>query len=97
MRSTKRAAPTRFLTFAPALPGLCESSAIRGRCEASRLVKRRSERTHFTEADSQSDVRHRGRTFRQQCLGMFDATVVVISMRWHAERLLEGSAEVVRA
>ena len=76
---------------------LCKGPAIRRRRDARRLVERRGERARFAVADGHSDIRHRRRGLRQQQLGAFDATAVVISMRRHAERLLEGPAEIIRA
>src|SRR5258707_7707408 len=76
---------------------LYKGPAIRRRRDARRLVERRGERARFAVADGHSDIRHRRRGLRQQKLGAFDATAVVISMRRHAERLLEGPAEIIRA
>ena len=75
---------------------LCDGQPIRRRRDARRLVERCGERARFAVADGHSDIRHRRRGLRQQKLGAFDATAVVISMRRHAERLLEGPAEIIR-
>src|SRR6476659_3061622 len=74
-----------------------EVSPIRGRREARRLAECGGERACLAEADRQSDLGHRGCGFRQQYLGVLDASAAVISMRRHSERLLEGTAEIVRA
>src|SRR6516162_8468903 len=78
-------------------PELSEASAIRGRCRAGCLAKSRRERTRFAEADRQRNLGDRACWPRQQRLGVVDATSVVIAVGRHAERPLEGPAEMVRA
>src|SRR5262249_2937055 len=78
-------------------PKLSEASAIRGRCRAGCLAKGRRERTRFAEADRQRDLGDRARGPRQERLGVVDATSVVIAVGRHAERPLEGPAEMIRA
>src|SRR2546430_11588192 len=80
-----------------ALSRLSKASPVRGRCRARRLAKGCRERTRFAEADLQRDLGDRGRGLRQQRPGVLDAAGVVIAMGRHAERLLEGSAEMIRA
>src|SRR6202040_3075912 len=63
---------------------------------AGRLAERRRQRARLTEAERQRDFGHRQRALGQHCLGALDATIHVISVRRHAERLLEGAAEMVR-
>jgi hypothetical protein len=71
-------------------------AAVGSRGDAGRPVECRGEGARFTVAQGQSDIRHRRGASRQQKLGVFDATAVVIAARRQAERLLEGPAEIVR-
>src|SRR5438309_885009 len=80
-----------------ACPRLSEPAAVRGRRRSGRLAKARGERTRFAEAHLQGDLGDRGRGLRQERPGVLDAASVVIAMGRHAERLLEGSAEMIRA
>jgi hypothetical protein len=66
------------------------------RGHARGLSECRRERAGLAEPHFHSDRCDRGRRVRQQRLGSLDATVRVESMRRHAERLLERSAEMIR-
>src|SRR5262249_60214790 len=74
-----------------------EAAAVRGRRRPGRLAKACGERTRFAESDLERDLGDRGRGLRQQRPGVLDAASVVIAMGRHAERLLEGSAEMIGA
>src|SRR5262249_60049654 len=74
-----------------------EAWGISGRCRPGCLAKGCRERGCLAEADRQRDVGDRARGPRQERLGVFDATSVVIAVGRHAERPLEGPAEMIRA
>src|SRR5262245_12209275 len=78
-------------------PEPSEASAISGRCRPGCLAKGCRERACFAEADRQRDFGDRARGPRQERLGVLDATSVVIAVGRHAERPLEGPAEMIRA
>src|SRR6476620_3216799 len=80
-----------------ALSRLSKASVVSGRRRSGCLAKGYRERTRFAEADLQRDLGDRARGLRQQRLGVLDATSIVIAMGRHAERPLEGPAEMVRA
>ena len=70
---------------------------ISGRREPGCLAKGCGERARVTEAKSQSNAGHRRRGFREKSLGTFDTPARMVAVRWYAEGLFEGAAEMVGA
>src|SRR5215470_8398955 len=74
-----------------------QASAIVGGGKPRRLPERRGECVRTAEAYHQADFRYRDRAFRQQQLGMLHATVGLVPMWGHSERLFEYPREMTRA
>src|SRR5262249_6499661 len=76
---------------------LCEASTIISGRFTRDLVKGRGKRAGFAESNVEPNFRHRPRALRQQNLGTLNSSQRKISMRRHAERLLECSGKMKRA
>src|SRR5882757_8847184 len=87
----------RFTQVGGVSPRSPKAPVIGGRREPGRLAEGGGERARFAEADGQADIGYRGRRPRQHLLRALDPTAGVITMRRHAEGLLEGPAEIERA
>ena len=74
-----------------------QASAIVGGGKSRRLPERSGERVRTAEAYRQANFRHRDRVFCKQQLGMLHATVGLVPMWRHSERLLEYPREMTRA
>src|SRR5580704_3661582 len=74
-----------------------QASAIVRRGLTGGLAKGGGEGARRAEAERHAYLRHGVARFRQQRLGVLDATAAVIVMRWNTERLLERPAEIMGA
>src|SRR5712671_2723761 len=74
---------------------LAEAALIAARRLSGDLAERGSERARLAEAEGEPDLGDRVPARGQHDLGLLDAASGVIAMRWHAERLLEGAAEII--
>ena len=77
--------------------GSDEVAAVLTRAYSGQLAKGRRERARFPKTEPEGDLGHGPRRLTEQRFCPGDATRQVITVRRHAERLLEGARKVEQA